>query len=610
MKVKPLFVTLSLFASLPLMAIADPSYWQFAQTPPMGWNSWDIFGTTVTEKQAREQADAMAEKLLPAGYDVLTVDIQWYEPNAVRHAYDPNATLTMDEYGRLTPALNRFPSAADGKGFKPLADYVHSKGLRYGIHIMRGIPKQAVEKNLPVWGTNVHAKDIAIVESTCPWNPDMYGVDATKPEGQAYYDSIIGLYASWGVDYIKVDDIARPYDAVQQAEIEAIRKAIDNCGRPIVLSLSPGATPIEKGNHVMHHANLWRITDDFWDRWGLLHAMFERVDIWTPYRRPGAWPDADMIPLGIVDFDRPTNFTEDEQYTLMTLWSIARSPLIFGGDMTRLDDLTLELLTNPEMLEVNQNSTHNRQVFRENNLVAWVADVPGKSDKYVALFNAQSMSDSAEFANAQYASPVIAGKWKSQEMTVNVRGASRLVLFVNDGGDGAGWDHAFWQNPVLHGPSGDLDLTELEWSFASCGWGAVSVDHFCDGNPAVIEGESAHGIGTHAESKIFFDLPEGHDYETFTCRGVMNADTGSVIFAVLAESGVEDISETSRVSVDFEDIGLEGVKKARVYDLWSHELLGEFEGFFGQELRQHASGLYRISPIKEEKTTSSVKMKF
>lgn len=370
-----------------------PAYWNFAPTPPLGWNSWDIFGTTVTEQQIRDQADAMAEHLLPSGYVYLTVDIQWYEPESQRHYYNPNAVLTMDGYGRLTPGLKKFPSAAGGNGFKPLADYVHSKGLKFGIHIMRGIPRQAVEKNTPVLGTNVGAADIALTGSTCPWNPDMYGVDATKEEGRAYYRSIIGMYAAWGVDYIKVDDISRPYDPVQQAEIEAIREAIDLTGRSIVLSLSPGATPIRAGEHVMHHANLWRITDDFWDRWKLLYAMFERLDAWTTYRGPGHFPDADMLPIGVIDFGRPTNFTRDEHYTLMSLWAIGRSPLIFGGDMTQLDPFTKEMLTNPNMLKVNQQSANNRQVSRDRDLIVWAADIPNSPDKYVALFNARSTGD-------------------------------------------------------------------------------------------------------------------------------------------------------------------------------------------------------------------------
>ena len=570
-------------------------YHNWAKTPPMGWNSWDIFGTSINEQQAKEQADAMAKHLLPAGYDVFTVDIQWYQPTAKNHFYDAKAIykLSMDEYGRLTPAPNRFPSAKDGQGFKALADYVHAKGMRFGIHIMRGMPKMAVKENTPVLGTDVRAQDIAITSSTCPWNPDMYGVDATKPEGQAYYDSIIQLYASWGVDYIKCDDIARPYDAVQKAEIEALRKAIDQCGRPIVLSLSPGATPIEAGPHVCENANLWRITDDFWDRWGALLDMFKRVHTWEPYRKPGAWPDADMIPIGVVEFGRSTKFTQDEQRTLMSLWSIARSPLIFGGDMTKLDDFTLSMLTNPEVLKVNQASANNRQVSREKNLIVWTADVPGSADKYVALFNAQSQGDSIDFANADYASPVIAGEGKSQKIEVSVKGGKNLALFVKDGGNGIQWDHAVWMNPTLHGSKGDLKLTELKWKFADSGWGAPRVNRTCEDKPLIVAGKEVEGIGTHANSLILFDLPEG--YETFTTTGVMTKN-GSVVFGVLVGEGEQMIADTSVVSVDLSELGLEG--KVQVRDLWAQEYIGEFEGSFGQELPLHGAGLYRIRPVK------------
>jgi alpha-galactosidase len=360
----------------------------FAPSPPLGWNSWDAFGTTLNETQAKAQADAMAQKLLPHGWNIFTVDIQWYEPSAKGHDYRKDAKLAMDEFGRLLPAVEKFPSAANGAGFKPLADYVHSKGLKFGIHLMRGIPRQAVAQNTPVLGTDLRAADIAVTTSTCKWNPDMFGVDATKPAGKAYYQSLFALYASWGVDFVKVDDLSRPYDAVQLAEVEAIRSAIDTCGRPMVFSTSPGETPLAQGVHVAAHANLWRISDDFWDKWPELLSQFKRLDNWTPHRAPGAWPDADMLPLGIIEFGRKTRFTPDEQRTMMTLWSIARSPLILGADLTKLDDATLALLVNHEVLAVNQHSSANRQLFRTaEGLIAWVADVPGSADKYLALFN-------------------------------------------------------------------------------------------------------------------------------------------------------------------------------------------------------------------------------
>jgi alpha-galactosidase len=570
-----------------------PTYWQNALTPPLGWNSWDIYGTTVTEQQVKEQADAMAKNLLPSGYKYLTVDIQWYEPESKGHSYQPGAVLTMDEYGRLTPGLKKFPSAANGKGFKPLADCVHSKGLKFGIHIMRGIPRQAVEKDLPVLGTNVKAQDIAVKSSTCPWNPDMYGVDATKPEGQAYYNSIVQMYADWGVDFIKCDDISRPYDDIQKAEVEALRNAIDKTGRAIVLSLSPGATPVKMGKHVMNHANMWRITDDFWDRWGALLAMFERLDAWTPYRGPGHFPDADMLPIGMVEFNRATHFTQNEQYTLMSLWAIGRSPLIFGGDMTKLDDFTKEMLTNPEMLKVNQESTNNRQVSRDKNLIVWTADIPNSNDKYVALFNAQSKGDNIDFGNADYASPVIAGKGSSQKVEVSVKDGQKLVLFVKDGGNGSDWDHIVWADPVLHGPKGDLKLTELKWINATTGWGEVHVNRTCDNRPIIINDKPTEGIGAHAESVIIYQLPEG--YDTFTATGYVTQDRGSVVFGVLVDKGKIELPDSANVKIDFEAIGIKG--KAKVHDIWKHKDLGIFESSFGSELLQHGAGLYRISPV-------------
>ena len=397
-------VALTWLAAGELRADTDPAYWQWAQRPPMGWNSWDCFGTTVTEAQAKAEADYMAKNLKSHGWQYIVVDIQWFEAGnkagrmsqqsypandflkpPEQRRYRGKAVYSMDAHGRFLPAPNRFPSAANGAGFKPLADYVHSLGLKFGIHFLRGIPRLAVAQNTTIPGTNYHAADIADENSTCPWNPDMYGVDMTKPGAQAYYNSLYDLFASWGVDFVKVDDIsARTY---QQPEIEAIRRAIDQTGRPMVLSLSPGATPLASGENVERNANMWRVSDDFWDRWQSLYEQFKRLRDWTPYRGPGHFPDGDMLPLGIIAAQKPTKFTQDEQYTLMTLWCIARSPLIHGGDMTKMDDFTLSLLTNDEVLAVDQNSTGNRELFNQNGLIAWVADVPGTADKYVAVFN-------------------------------------------------------------------------------------------------------------------------------------------------------------------------------------------------------------------------------
>jgi hypothetical protein len=312
------------------------------------------------EEQTLANAQYMKENLLAHGYSLITVDIQWYEPLAHTTAYRRGAVLEMDASGRLLPAPNRFPLTKDTRSFKPLADKLHAMGLKFGLHLMRGIPRQAVEQNVPILGAEklkeggVHAADIASKTDICRWNTDMYGVDVSQPGAQEYYDSVLALMASWEIDFIKVDDLSAP--RYHTAEVEAIRKAIDKTNRPIVLSTSPGATPISQGSHVEMHANQWRISNDFWDDWRALYAQFRRLDDWTPFRGPGHFPDADMLPLGNVRaWQRTGNWTKlshDEQITLMTLWSIARSPLIIGANLPKNDEFTLSILTNDEVIAV------------------------------------------------------------------------------------------------------------------------------------------------------------------------------------------------------------------------------------------------------------------
>ena len=358
----------------------------------MGWNSWDSYGTTVREEQVKANADWMAEHLAKYGWQYIVVDIQWYEPNAQGHDYKPGATLTMDEYGRLMPAVNRFPSSANGAGFKPLADYVHSKGLRFGIHIMRGVPRQAVESNLPIKGTPYHASDIADKDNGCRWNPDMWGVDTTKPGSQAYYDSIAELYSSWGVDFIKADDMGS--HLYQPAEMKALSLAMRKTGRSMVLSISPGPAPISEAEFFEKYAQMWRISDDFWDDWKLLRQQFDYTRDWAEFvGKNDTWPDADMLPLGklrvtsVEGGGAPTKFTPDEQQTVMTLWSIFRSPLIFGGDLPSNDAATTALITNEEVLEVNQHSSGGHQALEKGNFRVWIANGTKPVERYVALFN-------------------------------------------------------------------------------------------------------------------------------------------------------------------------------------------------------------------------------
>jgi hypothetical protein len=363
-----------------------------ALTPPMGWNSWDSYGPTVREEEVKANADYMAEHLAKFGWQYIIVDIEWYQPNSKAHGYIPGGAVTVDEFGRFIPAPNRFPSAADGQGFAPLAAYVHSKGLKFGFHIMRGIPREAVEQNLPIKGTPYHAADIADKVNVCKWQgmEDTYGVDMSKPGAQAYYDSLAELYASWGADYIKADDMNTPGRA---AEIVALHEALKKTGRPIVLSLSPGPSLPEYADFLGANSQLWRISNDFWDNWPSLKHQFDITHNWESYSQPGNWPDADMLPLGRIGIraergdDRASLFTHDEQQTVMTLWSIFRSPLMFGGDLPSNDAFTLALITNPEVLAVNQSSAGGHQSYHQGDTIAWTADAPTGSAKYVAVFN-------------------------------------------------------------------------------------------------------------------------------------------------------------------------------------------------------------------------------
>lgn len=371
---------------------------KWAPTPPMGWNSWDCYGPTVVEAEVKTNADYMAQNLKKFGWEYIVVDIRWFVENDHAGGYNQDDPIyVLDENGRLTPALNRFPSAANGKGFKPLADYVHSKGLKFGIHIMRGIPVIAVKNNTPILGSDAKAQDIYSPEGQCMWLRDMYTIVAGKPGAQEYYNSIFQLYASWDVDFVKVDDLSG-----RIKEIEMIRKAIDNCGRPIVISISPGGDRPETIEFLKNNVNMWRTSNDFWDNWQALKNQFTILNSWAGLGVQGCYPDGDMLPLGKIGLRaergeaRWTGFTKDEQYTLMTLFSIFRSPLMFGGDLPGNDEFTLSLITNKEVLNVNQHSINGKQLFRENDLIAWTADDPKTGDKYLALFNTSDAISTAE----------------------------------------------------------------------------------------------------------------------------------------------------------------------------------------------------------------------
>jgi len=625
---RPFFNLLVLITiiALPLMFLArcqskktnisvatEPAFHKWAPTPPMGWNSWDCYGPTVVEDEVKANTDYMASHLKKFGWEYIVVDIRWYVANDKSGGYnEKDPEYNIDEYGRFLPSVNRFPSAADGNGFKPLADYIHNKGLKFGIHMMRGIPVLAVKNNTPILGTKAKAQDIYTTEGQCFWLKDMYTIVAGKPGAQEYYNSLFKLYASWGLDFVKVDDLSG-----RTAEIEMVRKAIDNCGRPIVISISPGGDRPEAIEFLKKNVNMWRTSNDFWDNWPALKNQFSILNNWAGLGVPGCYPDGDMLPLGKIGLraergePRMTAFTKDEQYSLITLFAIFRSPLMFGGDLPGNDEFTLSLITNKDVLEVNQHSTNGKQLFRENDLIAWTANDPKTGDKYLALFNASDQQ------------PVVESKavWKSDQITpetpgqsvdidVDITGAKKLYLVATyDDIIGFAKHNCDWIEPTLTGPKGSINLTELKWVINSGGQGEPVINRATSGEKLRVNGKIyKNGINVNATSIIEYDLPEGVTrfkakaglQNMITAGGSAGHDPESQLrmnntakFLVFVEDPAgPQPSETASMTLKFSQIGLKGTHSVK--DLWTGEKPGNFTDSLTRTINRHGAGLYRI----------------
>lgn len=399
----------------------------------MGWTSYDCFGGKARESDVKANVDYQAEHLLRYGWEYIIIDIAWYaEYSASRPAY-PIKYLNLDEYGRPIPSPTLHPSSVNGAGFKPLADYIHGKGQKLGIHVMRGISRQAMERNLPIFGSTYRAADIADRSVICPWWEHTWGIDPSKPGAQHYYDSIIKLYAEWGVDFIKADDMSFPCYENQGCyadDIRMISEAIDKCGRDMVPSLSPGPTSLADAEIVKKYAHCRRQSADLWDEWPHIYRNFEYAAQWNEHRGNDRWLDLDMIPIGKLEIfpgedlpghdERLTRLTRDEQRTLMTLWYIVRSHPNIGANMPELDDWTLSLLNNEEILALPLRSHSNRQLYRKDEKVAWVA-ADDEGNNYLALFNLTEMPSEM---SASLAEMGLAGQcqlrdlWRRQDLGI------------------------------------------------------------------------------------------------------------------------------------------------------------------------------------------------
>ncbi len=381
-----------------------------ALTPPMGWNSFDSYGVYLHEDAAISNLEAMAEKLKPHGYEYFVIDNGWFGEYtlqedtiypAEKHAHD----IRINEYGYFLPSKVYFPN-----GLKNISDHCHALGLKFGLHLMRGIPRKAYELNLPIEGTLYTARDIAITdpEENCKWCDYCYAVDMTKPGAQAWYNGLIRHISKMGVDMIKYDDIVPHPD-----EVEAVAKAIDRLNKPILLSLSPGGHVDPEAISFFRLANMLRVTKDVWDEQFYIDECFKAWRKWQGKEQPGFWIDMDMIPFGQLQLMSPPSsdssktvldkgdialagkgvhricqLTKFQMETFITMRALAASPLMMGGDLPSLDDLSLRLITNPEMLACNQNGVMGTLVFDHAGFETWrVFTKENNKRGWIGVFN-------------------------------------------------------------------------------------------------------------------------------------------------------------------------------------------------------------------------------
>lgn len=395
---------------------------RLAQTPPMGWNSFDSYGVYLHEKAAMENLEAFAEKLKPHGYEYFVIDAGWFgefelRPGTIYPAEKHAKKLNFNEYGLLQPSETYFPN-----GLQPIIERCHELGVKFGLHLMRGIPREVVHLNLPIKGTNYTASDIADTTSICVWNHQNYGVDMSKPGAQEFYNSLMNQMAEWGVDFIKYDDLV-PFPE----EIKGIAKAIEQCGRSIVYSLSPGNNADPNHIEAFKTAHMLRVTPDIWDEQKGIDQCFESWRKWQGKEEPGFWIDMDMIPFGQLQlmnpkpegisgheskgelmkmmdagelekmellsgkgFTRWSEFTEDQMYTFITLRALSASPLMMGGDLPTLDVFSLKLITEKNVLECNQNGVMGHLAYDEGGIEIWDTPKKNSEDGWIGIFNRTS----------------------------------------------------------------------------------------------------------------------------------------------------------------------------------------------------------------------------
>jgi hypothetical protein len=423
----------------------------------MGWNSFDSYGVYLHEEAAMENLEAFAEKLKPYGYEYFVIDAGWFgefelRPGTMYPAEKHAKKMNFNEYGLLQPSITYFPN-----GLQPIIDRCHELGLKFGLHLMRGIPREVVRLNLPIKDSEYRAADIADTTSICTWNHQNYGVDMSKPGAQDFYNSLINQMAEWGVDFIKYDDLV-PFPE----EIKGVAEAIDQCGRPIVYSLSPGGSVDPEHLDAFKTAQMLRVTPDIWDEQKGIDQCFTAWRKWQGKEESGFWIDMDMIPFGQLQlmnpkpeglngnesgkeikeliesghlekiellagkgFNRWSQFTPDQMYTFITMRALASSPLMMGGDLPTLDDFSLGLITHPEVLACNQNGVMGSLVYENASIESWNTPKGNNSEGWIGVFNRSEndveTSCSSEVLGIDLSKFTLMDIWKDVEISADTQ---------------------------------------------------------------------------------------------------------------------------------------------------------------------------------------------
>ena len=456
-------LTASIF-SIGNLATAQKSTSKLAQTPPMGWNSFDSYGVYLHEKAAFENLEAMAKKLKSQGYEYFVIDAGWFgefklQPGTMFPAEKHAAKMKFNEYGLLQPSTTYFPN-----GFKKLIDRCHELGLKFGLHLMRGIPREAVKANVPIKGTKYFAQDIADTKNICTWNSQNYGVDMSKPGAQEFYNSLMNQMAEWGVDFLKYDDIV-PFPE----EVKGVATAIAQSGRSMMLSLSPGGNVDPNHLDAFQKGHMLRVTPDIWDEQKGIDECFEEWRKWQGKSGPGFWIDMDMIPFGQLQmmspkpkgvmgteskkeladkiksgeianfellagkgFNRWSVFTKDQMYTFITMRALSASPLMMGGDLPTLDDFSLQLITNKEMLSCNQNAVMGSLVYEKEGIEVWKTSNKNGSGGWIGVFNRNIEGKTVAFKSSDFGSDFAASSklfdvWNNKKI-------KKLIFKINANG--------------------------------------------------------------------------------------------------------------------------------------------------------------------------------